>query len=165
MELTATASYFMLLGGVLLAYLEFLKPGMVVPGVAGGVAAMWGLSRLVAHWVELGARFDVRCWRAAASSPSPGLERNCAEHRMGRGWTNHDVVEFGAPYQGVACFLCCRIRSSDLRGGHRAAACYCFSSSQKQNELSIENRREICAHGLVVKPHGHQRHGLNHAQT
>ncbi len=48
MELTATASYFMLLGGVLVAYLEFLQPGLVVPGVAGGVAAMWGLSRLVA---------------------------------------------------------------------------------------------------------------------
>jgi membrane-bound ClpP family serine protease len=38
----------MLLGGVLVAYLEFLRPGLVVPGVAGGVAAIWGLSRLVA---------------------------------------------------------------------------------------------------------------------
>lgn len=38
----------MLLGGVLVAYLEFLQPGLVVPGVAGGVAAIWGLSRLVA---------------------------------------------------------------------------------------------------------------------
>lgn len=54
MELTATASYFMLLGGVLVAYVEFLQPGLVVPGVAGGIAAMWGLSRLVAiglNWV------------------------------------------------------------------------------------------------------------------
>jgi membrane-bound ClpP family serine protease len=45
-ELTATASYFMLLGGVLVACVEFLRPGLVVPGVAGGVAATWGLSRL-----------------------------------------------------------------------------------------------------------------------
>ena len=54
MELTATASYFMLLGGVLVAYLEFLQPGLVVLGVAGGVAAVWGLSRLMAiglNWV------------------------------------------------------------------------------------------------------------------
>ena len=53
MELTATASYFMLLGGVLVAYLEFLRPGLVAPGVAGGVAAMWGLSRLVAIGLNL----------------------------------------------------------------------------------------------------------------
>jgi len=43
-----TVSYFMLLGGMLVAYIEFIRPGLVVPGVAGGIVAMWGLSRLVA---------------------------------------------------------------------------------------------------------------------
>lgn len=84
MELTATASYFMLLGGVLLAYLEFLKPGMVVPGVAGGVAAMWGLSRLVAiglNWAPAlmfvaGALLLVvqaRAWNGTARSTGWGV--------------------------------------------------------------------------------------------
>jgi len=54
-ELTATASYFMLLGGVLLAYVEFLRPGLVVPAVVGGVTAMWGLSRLAAYGLNWGA--------------------------------------------------------------------------------------------------------------
>lgn len=44
--MSPTASYFMLLGGLLVAYIEFVRPGLVVPGVAGGVAAIWGLSRL-----------------------------------------------------------------------------------------------------------------------
>lgn len=43
-----TVSYFMLLGGMLVAYIEFIRPGWVVPGVTGGVVAIWGLSRLVA---------------------------------------------------------------------------------------------------------------------
>jgi membrane-bound serine protease (ClpP class) len=42
-----TVSYFMLLGGMLVAYLEFLRPGWVAPGVVGGVFATWGLSRLL----------------------------------------------------------------------------------------------------------------------
>jgi membrane-bound serine protease (ClpP class) len=54
-ELTATASYFMLLGGVLVACVEFLRPGLVVPGVVGGVAAVWGLSRLAADGLNWGA--------------------------------------------------------------------------------------------------------------
>jgi hypothetical protein len=41
-----TVSYFMLLGGMLVAYIEFVRPGWVVPGVVGGVAAIWGLARL-----------------------------------------------------------------------------------------------------------------------
>jgi membrane-bound serine protease (ClpP class) len=44
-----TVSYFMLLGGMVIAYIEFLRPGLVVPGVVGGVTAIWGLSRLAAH--------------------------------------------------------------------------------------------------------------------
>jgi len=44
-----TISYFMLLGGMLVAYIEFLRPGLVVPGVVGGVVSMWGLSRLAAN--------------------------------------------------------------------------------------------------------------------
>ncbi len=39
-------SFFMLLGGVTFSYLEFLRPGWVWPGVAGGVVAMVGLARL-----------------------------------------------------------------------------------------------------------------------
>jgi membrane-bound serine protease (ClpP class) len=46
--MSPTVSYFMLLGGMLVAYIEFLRPGLVVPGVLGGVAAIWGLSRLAA---------------------------------------------------------------------------------------------------------------------
>jgi membrane-bound serine protease (ClpP class) len=40
-------SFFMLLGGALISYLEFMRPGLVVPGVAGGIAAMVGLARLI----------------------------------------------------------------------------------------------------------------------
>ncbi len=39
-------SLFMLLGGVMLAYVEFLKPGWVWPGVAGGVAIVYSLAKL-----------------------------------------------------------------------------------------------------------------------
>src|SRR5271170_4616490 len=44
-----TVSYFMLLGGMLIAYIEFIRPGLVVPGVTGGIIALWGLSRLVVN--------------------------------------------------------------------------------------------------------------------
>jgi membrane-bound serine protease (ClpP class) len=44
--LDANASFFMLLGGVLISYIEFVRPGWVVPGVVGGITAMVGLARL-----------------------------------------------------------------------------------------------------------------------
>ena len=40
-------SFFMLLGGALISYIEFVRPGLVVPGVVGGVVAMVGLARLI----------------------------------------------------------------------------------------------------------------------
>jgi membrane-bound serine protease (ClpP class) len=52
-----TVSYYMLLGGLLVAYIEFIRPGLVVPGVTGGIVAMWGFSRLVASGLN---------WEAAA---------------------------------------------------------------------------------------------------
>jgi hypothetical protein len=36
----------MLLGGLMLTYIEFLKPGSVVPAVLGGVAIVWAIARL-----------------------------------------------------------------------------------------------------------------------
>jgi membrane-bound serine protease (ClpP class) len=47
--MSPTVSYFMLLGGMLVAYIEFIRPGLVVPGVVGGVVSMWGLSRLASY--------------------------------------------------------------------------------------------------------------------
>jgi membrane-bound ClpP family serine protease len=49
----ANISFFMLLGGTLLSYIEFLRPGWVLPGALGGAISMLGLSRLIAAGLSI----------------------------------------------------------------------------------------------------------------
>src|SRR2546428_204535 len=84
--MTPTVSYFMLLGGLLVAYIEFLRPGLVVPGVMGGVVAMWALSRLASYGLNWRLQYLVGFCSSSETTPGDrsqsggsgcGSVRNC----------------------------------------------------------------------------------------
>ena len=64
-EVNPEVSLFMLLGGLMLAYVEFLKPGWVVPGVLGAVAIVWAIANL--------SRVGISGVRIAVTSAGPAF--------------------------------------------------------------------------------------------
>lgn len=60
----------MLLGGLLIAYIEFLRPGWVIPGAIGGVVFLLGVARL---WDLPAGAATLLLWAAAMLCISGGV--------------------------------------------------------------------------------------------
>lgn len=89
---SANVAYCATLAGVAIGYLELLRPGMVIPGVAGAVLAMLGLASLWDHaWNVRGAALLLAGLAAAAVDArlrlrGVGAAAGAAAMTMGARW-------------------------------------------------------------------------------
>ncbi len=130
--------------GALGVYIEFTHPGLILPGVAGGILVLLGLSGVVGAAHQLGRRRAVDAGRRAVR---PGSEVRLARH-AGRGRRGGHGAGRGAAGGRPAPEM--RIR---LGNGHRASRCRSRSSPCFLLSLVLRAR----ANKVVTGEAGHDR--------